>query len=128
MKCFSITAVGATETIVRDGQTTEIPARKLSPRGYEEVFTWIIKRYKQRKTRGLRIAALVAVTVLVFGLLALGVNDWVTWTQAIGTLDDPKWPSDWLHYENNVLAKYLTCHPDKIHFTDYGLIKSVTYQ
>jgi hypothetical protein len=45
-----------------------------------------------------------------------------------GTFDDPKWPSDWLYYENNILAKYLTCHPDKIHFTDYGLIKSVTYK
>lgn len=44
-----------------------------------------------------------------------------------GTMDAPKWPSDWLHYENNVLAKYLICHPDTIHFTDYGLIKSVTY-
>jgi hypothetical protein len=45
-----------------------------------------------------------------------------------GTLEDPKWPPDWLHYENDILSKYLACHPDKIHFTDYGLIKSVTYK
>jgi hypothetical protein len=44
-----------------------------------------------------------------------------------GTLLDPRWPADWLFYENEVLAKYLTCHPDKIHFTDYGVITDVNY-
>lgn len=39
-----------------------------------------------------------------------------------GTLDNPKWPADWLHYENEILAKYLTCHPDKILFTAYNII------
>lgn len=44
-----------------------------------------------------------------------------------GTLDNPKWPKDWLHYENEVLAKYLTCHPDKINFTCYNVIDAVHY-
>lgn len=44
-----------------------------------------------------------------------------------GTLDNPKWPDDWLYYENEILAKYLTVHPDKIHFTDYGIVQHFNY-
>ncbi|MGY0218895.1 hypothetical protein ACWJJH_16130 [Endozoicomonadaceae bacterium StTr2] len=36
-----------------------------------------------------------------------------------GTLENPRWPEPWLHYENKVLAKYLDCEPDTICFTDY---------
>lgn len=36
-----------------------------------------------------------------------------------GTPNHPKWPREWLIYENEILAKYLTCDPDKISFTDY---------
>lgn len=45
-----------------------------------------------------------------------------------GTLDNPKWPQDWLYYENQILAKYLTCHPDTINFTDYDILKSIEYK
>ncbi len=44
-----------------------------------------------------------------------------------GTLDNPKWSEDWLYYENEVLAKYLTCHPDKINFTCYDIIDAVNF-
>lgn len=44
-----------------------------------------------------------------------------------GTLDNPKWPEDWLYYENEVLAKYLTCHPDNINFTCYDIIDAVNF-
>ncbi len=39
-----------------------------------------------------------------------------------GTFDNPTWPKEWLYYENTVLAKYLTCHPDKINFSCYEII------
>jgi hypothetical protein len=45
-----------------------------------------------------------------------------------GTRDEPKWPEDWLFYENQILAKYLTCHPDKITFTDYCVIHTSNYE
>jgi len=44
-----------------------------------------------------------------------------------GTFDNPKWPQDWLYYENEVLAKYLTCHPDKINFTCYDIIDAINF-
>lgn len=44
-----------------------------------------------------------------------------------GTLDKPRWPADWLFYENEILAKYLICHPDKIRFADYCPIHSFDY-
>ncbi len=44
-----------------------------------------------------------------------------------GTLDNPIWPEDWLYYENEILAKFLISHPDKIHFTDYGIISDIDY-
>ncbi len=44
-----------------------------------------------------------------------------------GTLDNPKWPEDWLYYENEILAKYLTCHPDKINFTCYDIIDVINF-
>ena len=44
-----------------------------------------------------------------------------------GTLENRKWPESWLYYENEVLAKYLTCHPDEIHFTDYEPINEFKY-
>lgn len=48
-------------------------------------------------------------------------------TENFGTLDNPKWPEDWLYYENEILAKYLTCHPDKINFTCYDIMSDVTF-
>ncbi|MEM7032175.1 MAG: hypothetical protein AAF629_21670 [Chloroflexota bacterium] len=39
-----------------------------------------------------------------------------------GTPENPKWPEDWLHYENDILAKYLDRHPDTIDFTAYQLL------
>lgn len=39
-----------------------------------------------------------------------------------GTFEKPKWPEIWLEYENDVLAKFITTHPDKIHFTDYEIL------
>lgn len=39
-----------------------------------------------------------------------------------GTLENPKCPPAWLYYENEILTKYLIGHPDKIYFTDYGII------
>jgi hypothetical protein len=30
-----------------------------------------------------------------------------------------RWPPDWAHYENVVLAPYLDRHPDAIAYTDY---------
>ena len=39
-----------------------------------------------------------------------------------GTLDNPKWPEAWLHYENDVLAKFLDRHPDTVDFTDYKIV------
>ncbi len=44
-----------------------------------------------------------------------------------GTLDNPRWPEDWLYYENEILAKYLTCHPDKINFTCHNCISKVSF-
>jgi nicotinamidase-related amidase len=44
-----------------------------------------------------------------------------------GTPEHPKWPSDWLHYENEVLAKYLIRHPDKIDFTTYITLYDKTF-
>jgi hypothetical protein len=44
-----------------------------------------------------------------------------------GTVDNPKWPEQWLYYENQVLARYLTCHPDKIHFTAYAIKNAADY-
>ncbi len=44
-----------------------------------------------------------------------------------GTLEDPKWPEEWLHYENNVLTKFLDRHPNKINFTDYRIINMLTF-
>ena len=41
-----------------------------------------------------------------------------------GSLDAPKWPPAWLHYENGVLAKFLDRHPDTINFTDYVAINT----
>lgn len=39
--------------------------------------------------------------------------------QNFGGPDERKWPPDWLHYENVVLAPYLDRHPDMITYTDY---------
>jgi hypothetical protein len=39
-----------------------------------------------------------------------------------GTLDNPRWPSDWLHYEQDILTNYIIGDPDKITFTDYEVI------
>ena len=44
------------------------------------------------------------------------------------TPDKPKWPFEWLYYENHILAKYLTCHPDMINFTDYSVINSSNFE
>jgi len=44
-----------------------------------------------------------------------------------GTPENPKWPEDWLHYENDVLAKFLDRHPDKIDYTDYHVIKKFQF-
>ncbi len=43
-------------------------------------------------------------------------------TKNFGTPENPKWPKDWLHYENEILAKFLDRHPDSIDFTDYEII------
>lgn len=43
--------------------------------------------------------------------------------QNFGTADNPKWPADWLHYENEVLAQYLDRHPDTVVFTDYEIVE-----
>ena len=45
-----------------------------------------------------------------------------------GTFENPRWPQEWLHYENDVLAKYLICHPDAINFTDYCIINLLEYE
>ena len=47
--------------------------------------------------------------------------------QNFGTSDNPKWPEDWLRYENDVLAKFLDRHPDKIDFTDFHVIQEVAF-
>lgn len=44
-----------------------------------------------------------------------------------GTPNDRKWPTDWLFYENEILAKYLLCPPDKISYTDYSVIHTSNY-
>jgi len=44
-----------------------------------------------------------------------------------GTPENPKWPKDWLHYENDVLAPFLDRHPDRINFSDYHLVSTITY-
>jgi hypothetical protein len=44
-----------------------------------------------------------------------------------GTPAHPRWPTDWLFYENEILAKHLTCHPDAIFFTDYQIVTDQDY-
>lgn len=44
-----------------------------------------------------------------------------------GTPDDPKWPDSWLHYENDVLAKFLDRHPDSVNFTSYGILQEFPF-
>ena len=44
-----------------------------------------------------------------------------------GTPQNPKWPKDWLHYENDVLAPFIDRHPDKIDFTDYHPVSDVSF-
>lgn len=44
-----------------------------------------------------------------------------------GTPEDPKWPKDWLHYENDILARFIDKHPDKIDFSDYHALAEITY-
>lgn len=44
-----------------------------------------------------------------------------------GTRDNPKWPEDWLRYENEILAPFLDRHPDKIVFTDYIVLEEISY-
>lgn len=45
-----------------------------------------------------------------------------------GTPDDPKWPKDWLYYENEVLAPFLDRHPDKINFTDHHVLFHISFK
>ncbi len=47
--------------------------------------------------------------------------------QNFGTPENPKWPADWLHYENGVLAQFIDEHPDKIDFSDYEAIMEADY-
>jgi hypothetical protein len=47
--------------------------------------------------------------------------------QNFGTPENPKWPADWLHYENDVLAQFIDEHPDKIDFSDYEAITEADY-
>jgi hypothetical protein len=48
-------------------------------------------------------------------------------TQNFGTPDDRRWPPDWAHYENVVLAQYLDRHPDTIDYTDYRQVKGFDF-
>jgi 4-alpha-glucanotransferase len=47
--------------------------------------------------------------------------------QNFGTPENPKWPEEWLHYENEVLAPFIDRHPDKINFSDYHVVAAVEY-
>ena len=44
-----------------------------------------------------------------------------------GTSDNPKHPADWLHYENDVLAKFIDRKPDTINFTDYHAVSKISF-
>jgi hypothetical protein len=45
-----------------------------------------------------------------------------------GPPDNRKWPADWLHYENVILARYLDRHPDTIDYTDYRPLQEYSYE
>ncbi len=47
--------------------------------------------------------------------------------QNFGGPNERKWPPDWLHYENVVLAPYLDRHPDTITYTDYRSLLAVDF-
>jgi hypothetical protein len=48
-------------------------------------------------------------------------------TENFGTLEQRRWPPDWAHYENVILAKYLDRHPDMIDYTDYHQVTRVDF-
>ena len=47
--------------------------------------------------------------------------------ESFGTPDNPKLPDDWLHYENDILAKYLDRHPDTVDCTGYEILTQVDF-
>lgn len=49
-------------------------------------------------------------------------------TLNFGTPEQRKFPDDWLHYENVILARYLDRDPDTIDYTDYNMIKTFKFQ
>jgi hypothetical protein len=72
---FAVSAVGDTESIQRSGETTLVPAKELTPTGYEPLLQWIVRRHRWRKNRPYRLlaAALAAMMVL---LLVVGGSWW----------------------------------------------------
>ena len=50
-----------------------------------------------------------------------------TIVENFGTPENPKWPKDWLYYENEILTKYLDRHPDTVNFTDYAILTGVEF-
>jgi hypothetical protein len=50
-----------------------------------------------------------------------------TLTENFGTPDQRRWPPDWDHYENVVLAQYLDRHPDAIDYTDYRQVQEFAF-
>lgn len=48
-------------------------------------------------------------------------------TENFGTPDQRRWPPDWEHYENDVLAHYLDRHPDAITYTDYRRLQGFDF-
>lgn len=71
---FPMSAIGRSETIQRDGRPCLVPASELTPRGYAEVFRWIVARHRRRKNRKARRLLTAALTVVAIGaLLAVGI-------------------------------------------------------
>ncbi len=86
---FPVSAVGATGSIERSGRTTIVPAKDLTPTGYEPLLRWILSRHRWRKNRVRRLLAASAAVVVVLFLAAAGLWWFYERLRINQILDDP---------------------------------------
>jgi hypothetical protein len=76
VRYFPLSAIGHAASIERNGQTDLIPAKDLSPTGYEAIMGWVLRQHQWRQWR--RLCRLAAILALIIGL---GLLSWFGWSE-----------------------------------------------